>query len=89
MTSEEFHNLQSGDVVRGLVSGLGFLVMDNFGDRVPAVRTVDITNPLEWVLVRKSAQRSVQLTASGVSPRARLGKFLVFLGCRLVRDGGN
>lgn len=88
MTNEEFHKLQGGDVVRGLVSGLAFLVTDNFGDRVTAIRTVDIANPLEWVLVQKSAQQSVQPTASGVGMLARLGKFLVGLGCRLVYFGG-
>ena len=64
--------------MRGLVSGLGFMVTDNFGERVTAVRTVDITNPLEWVLVQKSAQQSVQLTASGVSLERVLVNFLLF-----------
>ena len=54
------------------------MVTEKFGERVTAVRTVDITNPLEWVLVQKSAQQSVQLTASGVSLRVRLVNFLLF-----------
>ena len=53
MTQKEFRNLQVGDIVRGRISGMAFIVTDNYGDRAVAVRVVELTNPCEWLLVRK------------------------------------
>uniref|UniRef100_A0A6M3LNX1 Uncharacterized protein n=1 Tax=viral metagenome TaxID=1070528 RepID=A0A6M3LNX1_9ZZZZ len=37
----------------------------------------------------QNAQQSVQLTAFGARLRARLGNYIIRLGCRLARVGGN
>lgn len=52
MTTEEFRKLKPGDIVRSAHSGYGFIVMANYGDRVTAATTVDMSNPIEWLLVR-------------------------------------
>ena len=46
------HHLQTGDVVRGKLSGKVYVVTGNYGDRVTAVQTADITNPPEWEVLR-------------------------------------
>jgi hypothetical protein len=43
-----------GDVVRGKLSGLAYIVDEVYSGRAVAVRTVDITNPDEWVKVHPS-----------------------------------
>ena len=46
--------LQPGMIVRGRTSGDWYVVTANYGDRVTAVRTQDITNPDEWLIVQDS-----------------------------------
>ena len=64
MTKEEFANLQPGDIVRAQASGLSYVVIENFGNRVTAIRTADLTNPVEWDLVTKAQARSPNETKS-------------------------
>lgn len=45
-----FKNLKPGDVVKNTLSGNRFMVHSNYGDRVTAVQTADLTNPSEWEL---------------------------------------
>lgn len=54
MTPEEFKNLSRGDIVRGKKSGESFLVDSNYMGRATAVRTADLTNPSEWILVLRA-----------------------------------
>lgn len=54
MTPEEMKMLNVGDVVRHVAGEKGYVVTGNFGGRVTAVRSVDITNPDEWDLVAKA-----------------------------------
>jgi len=54
MSPEEFENLGTGDLVRHKASPRASLVTANYGDRVTAVQTHDITNPDEWLLVAKA-----------------------------------
>jgi len=54
MTPEQMKNLEPGDIVRGKLSGYGYIVTANYGERVTAVRTVDITNPDEWDIITPS-----------------------------------
>ena len=54
MSEEEFRNLERGDIVRGANSGTSYVVERTLGTYVIGVRTVLITNPDEWVLVKKS-----------------------------------
>lgn len=51
MTKDDFQNLKPGDVVRHQSGGANYLVTATYGDRVTAVRTIDMTNPIEWVVV--------------------------------------
>ena len=51
MTENQMRKLQVGDLVRGKLSGMMFVVTGNYGDRVTAVKTVDMTNPEEWEIV--------------------------------------
>lgn len=53
MTKDEFAYLQTGDVVRPKGSDKAYVVMDHYGDRVTVVRTSEISNPDEWLLIRK------------------------------------
>jgi len=51
MTNEDFSKLQVGDTVRHVCDAtISYVVTSHFGDRITAVRTVDITNPPEWLL---------------------------------------
>lgn len=60
MTNNEMQNLQVGDVVRMVSgSGMSFVITANYGTRVTAVRTVDITNPREWEIVMRCKSEPV------------------------------
>jgi len=45
--------LKPGDIIRSRFSGDSFIVFDNFGSYVVAVRTVNVSNPCEWFLVKE------------------------------------
>ncbi len=45
--------LKPGMIVRGKSTGQAFMVIVNFGDRVTAVSTADVTNPDEWEVLKK------------------------------------
>lgn len=53
MTFRDFESLERGDVIRHKIGGDSFIVDANHGDRITAVRTIDVTNPVEWDIVRK------------------------------------
>ncbi len=57
MTKGELYSLCTGDVVIGEFSGLAYVVTANYGNRVTAVRSVDITNPDEWLLSSRIPKR--------------------------------
>lgn len=59
MTSEEMKALKPGDVIRHAGDRHAYMVTGNYGGRVTAVRTVDATNPNEWVLEAKSTYQRV------------------------------
>lgn len=54
MKPEEFKSLSTGDIVRHARGSSSFVVTYNYGDRVTAVRTADLTNPSEWDLCYKA-----------------------------------
>ncbi len=55
MTPEEFKALDRGDIVYHASDPTATWLIDaNYGDRVTAVTTYDLTNPAEWVLVLKA-----------------------------------
>src|SRR5688500_16908165 len=51
MKEEQFMNLNTGDIIKHKSSESTYVVTANYGSRVTAVRTVDLTNPNEWELV--------------------------------------
>ena len=53
MTEEEFKKLGVGDALMHVTGGHSVIVTGNYGDHVTAVRTVDVTNPDEWRIIRK------------------------------------
>jgi len=55
MKPEDLKQLQPGDIVRGKSSEISYVVTANYGTRVTAVRTQDITNAEEWEIVQKAA----------------------------------
>lgn len=54
MTNEEMQNLKPGDIVQGEVSGMGYVVKQNLGDRVILVRTMEMSHAEEWRLIQKA-----------------------------------
>lgn len=54
MTTEEMKHLERGDIVKHALDSRTFIVTGNYGGRVTAVATVDITNPPEWEVVLKA-----------------------------------
>jgi len=47
MSKEEFKNLQRGDMIKPWDDSRTFVVTANYGDRITAVTSVDMTNPTE------------------------------------------
>lgn len=51
----EFENimqLKTGDIIRHKSSSEGYIVTAQYGGRATAVRTVDVTHPNEWLVMR-------------------------------------
>lgn len=48
MTDTQFHALKPGDLIRHKTGSEAYVVTANYGTRVTAVRTADVTNPAEW-----------------------------------------
>lgn len=48
MKMKELRGLKPGDLIRHKHSGDAVIVHANYGARVTAVRTFDVTNPFEW-----------------------------------------
>jgi hypothetical protein len=51
MTEDQLGMLRIGDIIRHKDSGDALVVTGNYGGRVTAVRTYDVTNPSEWDIV--------------------------------------
>lgn len=49
---KSLEELQVGDIIRGYSRQLVFVVTANYGSRVTAVRSQDVTNPSEWEVLR-------------------------------------
>lgn len=60
MNKSEFMNLREGDIVQGKSSGLGYVVVANYGNHVIIVRSMEITNPDEWEIIQKSSAEENQ-----------------------------
>ena len=44
--------LKTADVIQGRMSGQAYVVTGQYGDRATAVKTVDVMNPNEWLVMR-------------------------------------
>ncbi len=53
MTDEEMRNLQRGDLIRHKYDRGVYVVTGTYGGRVTAVRSVDITNSIEWDVIAR------------------------------------
>lgn len=51
MTEDTMKSLRPGDIVRHQYDDHGYVVTGNYGGRITAVQSVDITNPTEWELI--------------------------------------
>jgi hypothetical protein len=59
MTQKQFNSLNRGDIVMPRGDSNTYIVTANYGDRVTAVNSVDITNPNEWKLMIKVTSREL------------------------------
>ncbi len=60
MNIDEMKSLDVGDIIKHAGTGNScYVVTGNYGGRVTAVKTVDVTNPSEWILRVKVEERSV------------------------------
>lgn len=57
MKHEELKRLERGDIVKHVGDPTVYVVTANYGERVTATSTVDITNPPEWEIVLKVEHR--------------------------------
>ena len=55
MDKQTFKELERGDIVKRKGGSTSYVVNANYGNRVTAVNTVDMTNPDEWELVLKAS----------------------------------
>ena len=46
--------LNPGDVVRNVGSGLGYVIVRKEKDRAIAIRTMEVSNPDEWIVIARS-----------------------------------
>jgi len=53
MQEKVFEKLQPGDIVKSNVTNINYIVTANYGNRMVAVCTADLTNPKEWTLISK------------------------------------
>jgi hypothetical protein len=54
VTGEEMKDLNVGDLVCHVHESEVYVVTANYGSRITAVKTVDLTNPMEWCAVRRA-----------------------------------
>lgn len=60
MNKEELYSLERGDIVSDSNDNR-YIVTANYGGRVTAVKTVDITNPIEWNVILKSSYKEKEI----------------------------
>ena len=60
MTRDEFLNLQPGDLILSKSGERSLIVTGNYGNKVTAIMTIDITNPEEWQLILHTRMRRLQ-----------------------------
>ncbi len=53
MTDGVLKNLKVGDIVRHVDSAHSMVITDDYGDTKIAVRTTELSNGMEWILIKK------------------------------------
>ena len=71
MTNDEFYKLESGDIILNRGSGLTYIVVDIIGRKLIAVRTVTVSNPDEWDIVKKGQWENEKAAHRGPSREGR------------------
>jgi hypothetical protein len=84
MTKDEMQSLKTGDLVQHSTDLAIYVVSENYGNRVTAVRTVDITNPAEWKKVT-SIVHNYEADAIQYATSCKVGG-LAFLKAWRMRD---
>lgn len=56
MDEKTFERLERGDMIKHIADHRVFVVTGNYGSRITAVTSVDLTNPSEWKLVESPNQ---------------------------------
>ena len=54
MTKKQFAELNIGDLIQHVGSSDKYIIIGNYGNHCTAVRMVDITNPVEWMVRYKA-----------------------------------
>jgi hypothetical protein len=62
MDQKIFDSLERGDIIKPRYDHRTFVVTGNYGGRITAVSTVDMTDPIEWDLVIKSHNKEMNRT---------------------------
>lgn len=86
MDDVAFKNLKLGDVVKNTMSGNRYIVHSNYGDRVTAVSTADLTNPSEWDLVHSSANHETSQPQNNTSDKSNF-IFLIIAAIGVLFSG--
>ena len=45
---ENFEGIRAGNILRNVANGNSYIVTENYGDGLRAIRTINIGNPSEW-----------------------------------------
>jgi hypothetical protein len=59
VNKEQFKNLKQGDIVRNTCSGNEYVVTSKYDEYVTAVKSVNMTHPEDWTLVRPMNMQTV------------------------------
>jgi hypothetical protein len=66
-----FPTAQPGDTVRSKATGQAYVITGHYGDRLTAVRTVDITNEDEWTWLGNPTRPSAAAQRRWLPPGER------------------
>lgn len=88
MTPAQLKGLRRGDLVRHKSGGGNLVVLANYGDRVTAVTSADLTNPNEWDQVDASGAVISDPEASTVLTRSIVYDYCGRLYQSEKRDAG-
>jgi hypothetical protein len=50
-------DLERGDIIRGKSTGIVYVVTGNYGNRVTAATTTDVTHAIEWEIFHQEDDR--------------------------------